>query len=82
VPKIIAIRNAVDGIVRTLVDIPEAVVIQVTRGESSSALNIHTSAEDKGKVIGKQGRTMKSLRVLVQAASQKAQTVVTVDVCQ
>jgi predicted RNA-binding protein YlqC (UPF0109 family) len=51
-------------IVRALVDCPEKVRIEETKGNESSMLLVHCAPEDRGKVIGKQGTTMNALRVI------------------
>jgi len=61
--------SLVESIVMTLVDEPEQV--QVTSSETGDTLiiEIHVSADDIGKVIGRQGRVIKSIRTLARAAS-------------
>ena len=47
-------------IVRKLVDNPESVKIKEVKGEQNIILELSTAKEDIGKVIGKQGRTIKA----------------------
>ncbi|HVF43441.1 MAG TPA: KH domain-containing protein [Pyrinomonadaceae bacterium] len=65
-------RDAVELIVRKLVREPESVdVREVERDRSTSVIEIRVAQEDVGKIIGRQGRTVKALRSLLHAAGQK-----------
>jgi len=56
---------------KALVDDPEAVRVEVSTVADSTALRLFVSPNDIGKVIGKQGRTARSLRTILSAASMK-----------
>jgi predicted RNA-binding protein YlqC (UPF0109 family) len=56
---------------RALVDETEAVTVEVITALDSTVLRLHVSPNDIGKVIGKQGRTARSLRTILSAASMK-----------
>ena len=58
-------------IARALVNDPEAVVVNEIAGERSSVVELKVAAADLGKVIGRQGRTVRSLRTIVAAAGTK-----------
>ncbi|HUQ50376.1 MAG TPA: KH domain-containing protein [Terriglobales bacterium] len=63
------IRLLIEQVVKSIVDSPEAVFVdEVKRTSTSLELEIETAQKDIGKVIGKQGRTIRSLRTLAQAA--------------
>lgn len=64
-------RTLVLEITRALVDEPEAVVVDVATDAGSTVLRLRVSPRDLGKVIGKQGRTARSLRTILGAASMK-----------
>lgn len=65
-------RDAVELIVRKLVREPESVdVREVERDRSTTVIEIRVAQEDVGKIIGRQGRTVKALRSLLHAAGQK-----------
>jgi len=66
--------------VRKLVDNPEKVKVREVKGEQNIILELSTAKEDIGKVIGKQGRTIKALRILLNAASAKSGHRVTIEV--
>ena len=52
-------------LIKNLVDQPEAVEVQVIDGQQGMIIEVKVSPEDIAKVVGKQGRTIKSLRTLV-----------------
>jgi predicted RNA-binding protein YlqC (UPF0109 family) len=64
-------RTLVEQIAQALVDAPEQVQVTAVEGEQSTVLELRVAAGDLGKVIGKQGRTAKSIRTLLGAASMK-----------
>ena len=65
------IKELVEDIAKALVDEPEQVVVRVVEGEQVTVLELRVSPEDLGKVIGKQGRTARSIRTLLGAAGMK-----------
>jgi len=74
------LKELVLYIVKKLVDNPEKVRVKEVKGEQSIILELSTVKEDIGKVIGKQGRTIKALRTLLNAASAKSGHQVTIEV--
>lgn len=66
-------KNAVEKIVKALVDNVDAVEITERAGESQSTtvISVRVSGSDMGKLIGREGRTVKSIRSILYAASQK-----------
>ena len=65
-------KDAVELIVKHLVREAESVdVREVERDRSTSVIEIRVAQADVGKVIGRQGRTVKALRSLLYAAGQK-----------
>jgi len=64
--------NLVGTIVRALVDMPEKVEINVAQGEQTTVFEIKVDKSDLGKVIGKQGKTARSIRQIVNGFSAKA----------
>ena len=63
--------NLILEIARALVDIPENVSVEVVSETEVTILRLHVAQSDVGKVIGKQGRTARSLRTILSAASMK-----------
>jgi len=65
------VKELVEYIVKSLVDNPDRVEIKETQGESSILIEIKVADEDTGKVIGREGRIINSLRTLVKSAVTK-----------
>ena len=65
------IKELVEEIAKALVDAPEQVNVREVEGEQVTVLELRVSPEDVGKVIGKQGRTARSIRTLLGAAGMK-----------
>ncbi len=67
-------KEAVELIVRHLVREADSVdVREVERDRSTTVIEVRVAQPDVGKVIGRQGRTVKALRSLLHAAGQKHQ---------
>jgi predicted RNA-binding protein YlqC (UPF0109 family) len=64
-------KQLVQEIVHALVDQPENVSIQLVQDRDSTVIRLRVAHQDIGKVIGKQGRTARSLRTILGAASMK-----------
>ena len=64
-------RELVTQIARALVDVPDAVMVEAVEREESTVLRLRVAPTDVGKVIGKQGRTARSIRTLLGAAGMK-----------
>ncbi len=64
-------RELVEEIAKALVDIPDQVVVREVQGEQVTVLELKVAPSDLGKVIGKQGRTARSIRTLLGAAGMK-----------
>ena len=69
-------------IARSLVDDTEAVRVEVLADQESTVLRLHVASSDIGKVIGKQGRTARSLRTILGAASMKLQRRFSLDIVE
>jgi hypothetical protein len=65
-------REAVEMIVKALADEPESVEVrQLERDRSTVIIEVRVAQNDMGKIIGRQGRTVRALRSLLHAASAK-----------
>lgn len=64
-------RELVEAIAKALVDKPEEVKVRAVDGEQVTVLELRVDATDLGKVIGRQGRTAKSIRTILGAAGMK-----------
>jgi uncharacterized protein len=64
-------RETVEMIVKALVDDTEAVEVRESERKDALVIEIRVAQSDMGKLIGRQGRTVRALRSLVHAASIK-----------
>jgi uncharacterized protein len=64
-------KQLVEDIAKALVDIPDEVSVHELAGEQVTVLELRVAPSDLGKVIGKQGRTARSIRTILGAASMK-----------
>ena len=64
-------KELVEFMVKSLVDVPEEVSVNVLEGEKSTILELRVAQEDVGKVIGKQGRIAKAIRTILSASATK-----------
>jgi len=64
-------RETIEMIVKALVDEPDAVEVREMDRNGTTRLEVRVAQSDMGKVIGKQGRTVRALRSLVYAAGLK-----------
>ena len=64
-------KEAIEKIVKALVDNPDEVVITEKPSDRSVMIVVQVAEGDMGKLIGREGRTVKAIRSLLYAASQK-----------
>jgi predicted RNA-binding protein YlqC (UPF0109 family) len=64
-------KDLVEFIAKALVNDPGAVAVSEIHGDNGSVLELKVAPGDLGKVIGRQGRTARSLRTIVAAAGMK-----------
>jgi len=64
-------KQLIEDIAKALVDIPEEVNVRAVDGEQVTVLELKVAPSDLGKVIGKQGRTARSIRTILGAAGMK-----------
>ncbi len=65
-------KDTVEMIVRSLVDDVDAVDVREIEGGSTVKIEVRVAETDMGKLIGRQGRTVRALRSILHAASMKA----------
>lgn len=61
-------KELIEYIARALVDNPDGVLVTETPSEQAAVIELKVAKEDLGKVIGKQGRTVRAMRTLLSAA--------------
>ena len=64
-------KELVEFIVKSLVDSSDEVRVDVIENRSETILELSVAADDMGRVIGKNGRVINSIRTLVQVAAAK-----------
>lgn len=65
-------KELIEYIVKSIVDFPESVSVTQIDGESTIVFELRVRQDDVGKVIGKKGRTINSIRTLVNATAAKS----------
>ena len=65
------LKDLIVTVSKALVDMPEAVSVNEVQGEQTTVIELKVDKSDLGKVIGKQGRTARALRIILNAASTK-----------
>jgi len=75
-------KELVQFIAQQLVNNPDAVEVKETQGETASMLELRVAKEDLGRVIGKQGRTAKSIRTIVNAVAGPKNLKVTLEIVE
>jgi len=65
------LRDLVEFLAESLVDDPDAVEIRMRNRDQATVIELEVAEGDLGKVIGRQGRTARAIRTLLNAAGQK-----------
>ena len=75
-------QDLVEFVAKQLVNHPEAVEVKETQGDTASVLELKVAKEDLGRVIGKQGRTAKSIRTILNAAASRTNRKVVLEIVE
>lgn len=67
-------------IAQNLVDHPESVSVNEVEGEDGIVLELRVAPEDMGKVIGRQGRIAREIRIVVKSLAQRSNQKVSVEI--
>ena len=73
-------KELVDFIARSLVDDPESVRVRTHERDRETFIELEVAQPDLGKVIGRQGRTARAIRTLLQAAGHKSRRRYSLDI--
>lgn len=65
------LAKLIEYMAKMLVDVPDQVEVNEITGENTTVLELKVAKEDLGKVIGKQGRTARAVRTILNGASTK-----------
>jgi predicted RNA-binding protein YlqC (UPF0109 family) len=75
-------KELVQYLARYLVNNPDAVEVKETQGDTASVLELKVAREDLGRIIGKQGRTAKSIRTILNAAASRINRKVVLEIVE
>ena len=75
-------KDLIELIARALVDNPDEGAVTALEGSQATVLELKVAKEDLGKIIGKQGRTARSLRRILGAASAKERRRVVLEIVE
>jgi len=73
-------RELVEYIAKSIVNAPDDVVVTEEEGEQGVMLKLQVADDDKGRVIGKQGRIAEAIRSLIRVKAAKAGTRVSLEI--
>ena len=73
-------KDLVEYLIKSLVDNTEAVSITETESDEKTVITVKVDSSDMGRIIGKDGRIIKSIREIVRAYSAKNHAKVSVDI--
>lgn len=65
------LSKLIEIMAKALVDFPERVEVGEIAGENTTVIELKVAKEDLGKIIGKQGRTARAVRTILNGASTK-----------
>jgi predicted RNA-binding protein YlqC (UPF0109 family) len=75
-------RDLIEAIAKALVDNPEQVSVRAIEGEQVTVLELRVHPSDLGKVIGKMGRTARSIRTILNASGMKLKKRFTLEILE
>ena len=75
-------KDLVVYIAKALVDEPDNVEVKETAGDKTTVIEIKVAESDRGKIIGKEGRIIRSIRTIVNSASAKLDKRATVEIIE
>ena len=73
-------KELIEYIAKSIVNLPDSVVVTEEQSEEGITLKLQVADEDKGRVIGKQGRIAEAMRTLLRVKAAKAGTRVTLEI--
>lgn len=75
-------KELVQFLAEQLVNNPSEVDVKETQGDTASVLELRVAKEDLGRVIGKQGRTAKSIRTILNAVASRTNRKVVLEIIE
>jgi predicted RNA-binding protein YlqC (UPF0109 family) len=75
-------KELVRYLAKSLVNNPDAVEVNESENENGSVVELRVAKEDLGRIIGKQGRTAKSIRAILNAAASRSNRKVVLEILE
>ena len=75
-------KELVQFLARQLVNNPDAVEVKEVHGDTASVLELRVAKEDLGRVIGKQGRTVQSIRTILNAVASRTNRKIVLEIIE
>jgi predicted RNA-binding protein YlqC (UPF0109 family) len=75
-------KELVEFLARNLVNDPDSVEVKETQGDTASVLELRVAKDDLGRIIGKQGRTAKSIRTILNAVASRTNRKVVLEIIE
>lgn len=75
-------KDLVEYLAKALVNHPDSVEVNEVQGDTASVIELRVAQDDLGRVIGKQGRTAKSIRTIVNAVASRSERKVTLEILE
>jgi uncharacterized protein len=75
-------KDLVLYLAKSLVNHPEEVEVKEIQGETAAILELRVAKDDLGRIIGKQGRTAKSIRTLLNAVASRTNRKVVLEIVE
>jgi predicted RNA-binding protein YlqC (UPF0109 family) len=75
-------KELVQYLAKSLVNNPDAVEVKEAEGNAALVLELRVAKEDLGRIIGKQGRTAKSIRTIINAAASRTNRRVVLEIIE
>jgi predicted RNA-binding protein YlqC (UPF0109 family) len=76
------VKELVEAIAKALVDIPDQVQVRAIEGEQVAVFELRVHLSDTGKVIGRQGRTVRAIRTILGAVGMKLRKRFTLEILE
>jgi predicted RNA-binding protein YlqC (UPF0109 family) len=75
-------KELVRYLAKSLVNNPDAVEVNESENDNGSVVELRVAKEDLGRIIGKQGRTAKSIRAILNAAASRSNRKVVLEIVE
>jgi len=73
-------KELLSYIARNLVDNPDEVTVTEKKTDAETVFEVRVADGDMGKIIGRQGRIVKEIRILMRAVAQRQGKTVSVEI--